>query len=370
MSTGSNFFGASLDSIYSTDDYPKKIFQGKEPLSKNIKDSIPKPVNIQKVTSFFIDHLNENKIANICMDFSIPSYCRKDFHTLCTALACFFKEIVINDTNSISKTVAKIYEELILNPSLISNKKIETSEAQYLLEIKKCPICKKPLTKIIDNTRYRNYEIIQIYPSDLTPDQCEKFNKIEDRSKMNLNDEKNNIALCITCAHLYKMSHSEDTYKKLLEEKKGALKEAQIQEKLDSRDMESNISKVIDALIDIRNPNKLTKLSLNALKISEKLNDVPTIVYNSIEDKVLRYYNFIDNYLQQKEFIFEDGATIIGSEIKLMSNDLVNLGLSKTKILETLKIEINNRIHGDSETLEACGIIVAYFVQHCEVLTI
>lgn len=370
IAAGSNFFGSSLVNIQSDDEYAKKIYQGASPLSQNIKDSVPIPLNIDETASFFLKYIKEDKISELCASFNIPAHCRQDFYLFCKACSMLFEEYINDTENAKISYLPTIYENLITNPTLQHNTKIEVTDAHYLLEFKKCPLCPQPLTKVFSGKRYRNYEIVQIYPSNLSTDKIIEFNNIEDRSSMNLESENNNIALCTTCAHIYKMTQDPNTYQRLLIEKKGALKEAQIQECLGGKDMEKNITKVIDGLISIRDRSKLTQLNLSALKLSEKLDGVPTITYTSIEDKVLRYYNFIDSYFQQKEFMFEDGASIIGSEIKLMSHSLVQLGLSKIDVIETIKNEINNRIHGNAETLEACGIIVAYFIQHCEVLTI
>lgn len=369
ISAGSNYFGNSLANPTSYE-YAKKIYQGDSPLTENIRETVKFPIIRAKITAFFLEYLKEDKLKELCTTFLIPEYCRKDFYLFCTSCSMLFEEYINDTENAKISYLPTIYENLITNPTLQHNTKIEVTDAHYLLEFKKCPLCPQPLTKVFSGKRYRNYEIVQIYPSNLSTDKIIEFNNIEDRSGMNLESENNNIALCTTCAHIYKMTQDPNTYQRLLIEKKGALKEAQIQECLGGKDMEKNITKVIDGLISIRDRSKLTQLNLSALKLSEKLDGVPTITYTSIEDKVLRYYNFIDSYFQQKEFMFEDGASIIGSEIKLMSHSLVQLGLSKIDVIETIKNEINNRIHGNAETLEACGIIVAYFIQHCEVLTI
>ena len=369
MRAGSTYFGNELIEVSATG-YAKSMFNGSKPFSQPIKATIPSPLNTAKVAEFFCFCIEETKLDKICNDFLIPSHCRKDFYILCHALAKQFNNYVNTTEDDIPSSIPEIYETLLINPSLITNMTVPITDAHYLLEIKKCPICSKPLTKVRSGIRYRNYEIVKIYPDNLSEVDKLLFNAIEDRSTTDLNSPNNNIALCIQCAHTYRIVPDEESYKRLLAEKEGAIRESRIQETLDNRDIESNIKKVIDALIDIRDESKLTKLSLNALQISEKLQGVPLTTFTSIEDKVLRFYNFIDEYLKQKEFIFTDGATIIGSEIKIMSKDLVDLGLSKSEVLNALKQEINSRIHGDADMLEACGIIVAYFVQHCEVLTI
>jgi len=58
----------------------------------------------------------------------------------------------------------------------------------------------------------------------------------------------------------------------------------------------------------------------------------------------------------------EYGATLINS-LNIFQEENITITLSNGQSMV-------HRIHGDSETLEACSIIVAYFVQHCEVLTI
>lgn len=370
IAAGSTYFGTVLIDVQSDHEYAKKIYQGASPISQNIRESVPFPFDINKAATFFIKCIKEDKISELCSSFNIPEHCRKDFYLFCIACSMLFKEYINGTNNATTSYLSTIYENLITNPTLYHNSKIEVTEAHYLLEFKKCPLCPQPLTRIHNGIRYKNFEIVQIYPPNLSHDKIAEFNAIEDRSAKDLNSEENKIALCMNCAHIYKITKDSNTYQRLLIEKKGALIEAQVQECLGNKDMEKNITKVIDSLISIRDRSNLTQLNLSALKLSEKLEGVPTITYNSIEDKVLRYYNFIDSYLQQNEFKFEDGASIIGSEIKLMSHSLMQLGLSKTEVIESLKNEINDRIHGNADTLEACGIIVAYFIQHCEVLTI
>ena len=154
----------------------------------------------------------------------------------------------------------------------------------------------------------------------------------------------------------------------LVEVKEKALARRNATRAMEEIDIEPELDKVIDSLIGIRDRNILVPLSLDALQIKEKIpeND---ICYEDIKNRALKYYNYINAYLKKHEARTINGSTKLGMEIKEISNRLMSLGETPSNIVDYIAENLNSRISGNNTSLKACEILVAYFVQHCEILS-
>jgi hypothetical protein len=324
--------------------------------------------SIQKSTSFFIRHVKENMITNLLLDFGIVSTNKNRFRILCEAMASYLKDLVENDDDAVSSSVKDFFNTIETDSRSDLNRIVDPGDFEYITEVNnKCPLSSHRLAEKINGRTTKMYKITKIYPIGLTSDEITLFNVIKPRPA-NLDSFDNNIALCPLCAQLYETSHDENTYRKLvlIKEKVSARKIAI--ETLEEMDVETSLSNVIDSLMGIRDRTILTPLSLDALKIKEKISE-NDICYDDVKNRAIQYFNYINAYFKKHEAATTGGSSQLGMNIKTMSDRLIELGESPSNIVDYIANDLNNRIHGNINSLRACEILVAYFVQHCEILS-
>jgi len=352
----SSYGKSMLDALY----YGQRIFSD--------RSLVTIPYRRQQAISFFNNYLDANKVDKLLVAFGITAVSRNNFAFLTTAMACYLEDLLMIDDAIITSTVKDYYLKLLTDNTFYLNTQIEPTDYEYISEVhRKCPICGAKLTEICDGRRVKNFKVTMIYPSSLSATEKILFDAIKKRPST-LTSYKNNIALCPRCSQNYEESKDVETYKTLLENKKKAVERKEIDDALEDFDLDKKIEGVIDLLVQIDDRSALPKLSLDALSINQKIpeND---ICYDDVKNRAITYFHFIDSYLTKYEVKSSDGSTKLGEQIKAMSNDLMARKLKPSDIVQTIAEEINRRISGDKESLIACHFIVAYFVQHCEVLS-
>ena len=103
-------------------------------------------------------------------------------------------------------------------------------------------------------------------------------------------------------------------------------------------------------------------------RIKEKIPE-DDVNYDEIVLRVVKHYNFIDSLMREYEAKTTDGSTKLGQEIKEISDKLIAAGKGITEVLEEIAKDILRKTTNKEADLPYCKIIVAYFVQNCEVLT-
>ena len=359
-------FRSQNSSIFYSESALKAYYKGYRHINKHREDITS--FSIQKSTSFFIRHIKETLVSNILLDFGITSTNKNRFRILCEALAYYFKDLIENDDDAVTSSVKNFYNSIETDSRSYLNRNVDPNDFEYIAEVNnKCPLSSHRLAEKVEGRTTKMYRITRIYPGDLTLDETTLFNVIKPRPA-NLDSFENNIALCPLCAQVYEANHDDSIYKKLvlIKEKVSARRFAT--ETLEEMDVESNLNHIIDSLIEIRDRSVLTHLNLDALKIKEKISE-NDICYEDVKNRAIQYFYYINAYLKKHEVATVGGSTQLGMNIKAMSNRLIELGETPSNIVDYIAHDLNNRIHGDTNTFRACEILVAYFVQHCEILT-
>ena len=101
---------------------------------------------------------------------------------------------------------------------------------------------------------------------------------------------------------------------------------------------------------------------MTALKIDQKILPENCLLKNSIQNSVLTYYKYISALFEEI-----DDFDIIQSEIKKAFKELNSGDWSQQEIVEKLAQWILEQTKRPAQHIEACRIIVAFFVQSCEV---
>src|SRR5690625_256897 len=224
-----------------------------------------------------------------------------------------------------------------------------------------CPSYTKSLVKTEKVKSISQYKITRIFPEGLNKSEEQIFkDTIAPPSKLESNDNK--IALCHECSHSYTFIPDVDEYKLLMDLKSDAIRSTQTSEYISSMDIEQKITEVVDALGEIDNLNNLQPLSLDAVSINKKILPANVILISTLTNHVLTYYNFIkDSFSRISSF------NRIATEIKLMYIKLESIESDQNAIVEQLADWILLHTKKTANHKEACKIIVAFFVQNCEV---
>ena len=228
-------------------------------------------------------------------------------------------------------------------------------EANY-----ECPLCHNKLFETVKEKPVRRYEITQIFPEGLSKDKEKELAAVYPKPK-DLDSPDNLIALCDRCSKDYLSDPTADDYKKLRDIKTVLSRNFKAKEAVSAVELEEYIRVVLDALAQVDDSVQLVPLEYDAIHIDKKIPDF--ILKNEIQIKVLQYYRYIESIFSDSETDFD----LIASEIKMSSMKLEKSGMSQPDIIEYLAEWIRNKTSLGTESKTACRIVVAFFIQNCEV---
>jgi len=233
------------------------------------------------------------------------------------------------------------------------NKRLENDavadDLPLLFEVNnKCPLCHKPLIKTVNKRSVRKYKITQIY--DAKPRNTNKLKAYDNR-----------IALCVSCS-LEHQTLDVEFANELFDIKTQYAKKDRLKKDLDGMNLEDGIKDVIDALGGIQQVSELEEMNLNALKISEKILPENAILLYDLTTCVLKYYRFIEDAFTKISNFESIALSIRQAFIKTRT-----LFQTQDEVVDELTKWLLQHTNLPHKHLRACGIIVAFFVQNCEV---
>ena len=218
----------------------------------------------------------------------------------------------------------------------------EIDDAPFIYEVdNKCPLCHKPLVKLVNRQPIRAYNI-------------------EDISSKRGSDNK--IALCMNCSLEHRVFGSEFA-QELSDIKKESLKHINFQETMDNVSLEFEIRDVIFELVNISSNIEQGEFKLDMMRLDEKISPENIFLLNNLKDDVLKYYRFIEDLLSRVG-IYED----VSLDIRKAYNKIQKIYLDQNDVVYYLSDWIFNKTNLSKPAhRRACDIIVAFFVQNCEV---
>ncbi len=228
-------------------------------------------------------------------------------------------------------------------------------EADY-----ECPLCHKKLVDKVKDKPIKRFEITQIFPEGLSKEKEKEMVAVYPKPK-DLDASDNLIALCDHCSSDYLSDPTAEDYKKLRKIKTVLARNYRAKEAVDAVELEEYIRVVLDALAKVDASTPLVELEYEAVRIDRKIPDF--ILMNEIKIMVLQYYRYIESIFSDSETDFD----MIASEIKMSSMKLEKSGMSQPDIIEYLAEWIRNKTSLGTESKTACRIVVAFFIQNCEV---
>lgn len=230
-----------------------------------------------------------------------------------------------------------------------------------------CPFCAKPLMYEKKGRNYKLWEGAHIYP--LNPDAEEiELLKAEERLYEDVNNIRNFIALCGDCHKKFDNPRTVEEYRLLLSIKKNILSKSETRAKYVDYQIESEIKEVITMLVEEFNEADLKPLEMQALKLDEKANETLTrITKMRIRNEITEYYYYIKEQFVQLDSQYPRSFNAIASQVSAFYNSLSRIEPSQEIIYGQLTEWLSKKTGNSS--LGACGIIISFFVQNCEVFS-
>lgn len=233
-------------------------------------------------------------------------------------------------------------------------------EANY-----KCPLSGTKLYRRVKGEMVRKYRIVQIYPDDLTRDQAAEFNKIKS-APTNFDSGENLIALCPDCAEAYLQNPTLEEYVKLLQKKKEIVRIHNGRIAASGTQLEKEIEDIVRAIIGI---NKTTQLKpfTQAVKVKEKIRPEFFALQQEMEDRVVKYYPFIEEKFSVLDGINGASFNVIRSEVNSVYEKYEAAGMNQEEICDELSDWILDSFGFGSSHKTAGNIVVSFFIQLCDV---
>ncbi|HFI0076864.1 TPA: ABC-three component system protein [Streptococcus suis] len=358
-----------FESIASRDDVQVTIGDKKVSNLIQRKDDVPNPIQVSSTKSDTIAEVTVHFHDNI-LPLLNPHMKEDVFHNI---LRCINNDtsVPVKKYEELNQFLEQSDESAFLSRAFLyainrSNKlsKSEPSINDYPLleEVNhRCPICQKKLLRRSKGKLLRQYNIVPIFPENLSRDEKLEYREHVEPTK-SLDSSQNQIPLCLNHANEYLTVPTIDTYVILSKAKEEGSQLMASQDALSELSLETNIKELIDALETNISSTNIEPLNMDALKIDKKILPENLTLRFSIQRDVLTFFLFIKAlFAEVSDFEY------IQSDINRAFKKLDEAGLSQLDIVNQLTQWILDKASLGEEHRLASHIIVSYFIQNCEV---
>ena len=226
-----------------------------------------------------------------------------------------------------------------------------------------CPLCGKEISYKEQKKNNKLFEIAHIYPNRPTIAQYQALCGAE---KLGDNSEsfENKIALCFDCHSTQDYHTSLEDYNRLLSIKKKLLDISAISNAIRSLDLEKNITIVISQLANISD-EELANLNYDPVYLTNKFEKSESLLKKRVESYVHSYFPYVRDCL--KEIDGKDGFNeqVLAGQIRNCYLKMKDNCAEKSVIFLQMTDWLNSKTQLISR--DACEVIIAFFVQNCEV---
>ena len=227
----------------------------------------------------------------------------------------------------------------------------------------KCPKCGRALMYTKANTANKNYEIAHIYPLHPKPEELTLLQG-QVRLSLDVDHVDNLIALCLLCHNEFDNPRTLPEYQKMVELKRSIMSRNKQAKLIDDHLLESEISRIIDALE--HEDTGGDDLSLDPKELNEKINDTMSrLTRERIKQNVSNYFPFIRRKLQALESETPNSSVLLSTQVKSFYLQQAKLTKNQQTIFTHIAAWIKHR--SSSTSTEASEIITAFYIQNCEI---
>lgn len=353
-----------------------QIFVDNAKISKLVNHTINPPIEMinavsnREIVDKVILNFN-NEVARDINAFTIENVCLELLKLINNdpAYAKKYKEKLnyIYETENRQTFLAYAFVHVIGNQNITFSKTNFSESIPFFNETNyRCGNCNRSLIRKDRGNDVFSYEIALIYkdsfPDSLKRDISTGFNlpKIIDSSE-------NRIVLCPGCFANYENYPDKETFSKLYNKKRSFEQTVIVDEITRDLDIEAEIFIVLNGLENISKDTTGVLLTFDPKKLVDKIPD-DLILKDDVTQWVLKYYKFIEEQFSNIDSSGSTNFNIIATQIKLAFEHLDNMGtLSKREIFSILSNWIANQIGYPINKIGVVNIVVAFFVQNCEV---
>ena len=344
-------------------DISKKIYKGNRVLPKAAARFMIS--HFQKGTFVeLIEETDDNVRENLCTQLSSCGIeCNID-NVAEVAANCFhsFLEAAIDENDTI-QTGLSASSEIRAESGDTTNQ-----DTLLLLEVgNKCPLCSAPL--MVSSRKGKNvkrYKITQIFPNDVSRDLYLDFSK-HSQTHGNYDHPDNLIALCSECSTDYLSVPTKEEFIHLQKIKKTLQQRNKLRQGMDDVAIESEISEVVNGMINIDKAGELTELRMDALKVRQKIAPTNKLLIDSVTDDITHYYSFIEGLFTDIDGKESGTFDRIASEVRLAYQKIKSEGLSQDAVFEYMTDWLKENLPIEHRNDMAISAVISFFVQNCEV---
>jgi 5-methylcytosine-specific restriction endonuclease McrA len=237
-------------------------------------------------------------------------------------------------------------------------------EARLQMEVANhCPLCGKSLFGEKNGKSVKLYQIAHIYPHSPTPEQLVILKDVPKPDDVEAFE--NLILLCSDCHKIQDYYTTTDDYMSLYNIKQKLLKQTKAYDNASIVPLETQITEILREL-ETADINELQKLSYYPVAIEQKIIPENRLLLRKIKEYVVQYFPFVQDTFGRLDEIGKLKFNKLAKEITLCFQNIEEQGLPQEDIFDSIVIWIYNKTQKQHERI-ACEIIVAFFVQNCEV---
>jgi hypothetical protein len=259
------------------------------------------------------------------------------------------------------------YRELVPDFSATVKNLTET-EAYLLMEAKGiCPSCGAKLVNKKSNTALPEFVVVQIVPPTANRTADKTLPVLADLA-IGISDYDaldNKILLCVSCANKYVAHTSRDECTALIDTKGKLVRLYAASLAMEKIALEDEIEQVLRRIASATEFDLSIKLNYDVLRLKDKIpaTNVPLLI--KAKGYVVEYYRFIESIFSDLEREGKLFSRVFASGVKHGFEVLNAKGLTHDEIYAQLVDWFQNQ--SGTRNNVACEIIVAFFVQNCEV---
>jgi len=228
-----------------------------------------------------------------------------------------------------------------------------------------CPLCGDRLVKNIGGNIKNRYRHVYIMPPAIAAFEREE---IESSSGIKAGDNLlaigNQLLLCEDCADEHEV-FSKYTYICLANIKKELSKRKSVEDTIDEIAIEEGINQILMSFAEMKDaPLEIKKDDLEVFRVDRKIPE-DILLRETVTTFVLKYYRHIEDSFKQYERKGLIRFNKIKNEISQCFESLDEQELSQQEIYDAMVQWLVKQ--SKCKNITACQIVIAFFVQNCEV---